>query len=554
MLSPDELGELGKGEAGAARVLADRALELVVARLAESVAPADLARAVADSGQIPALVLSALGGSAGKGALSAAGEVHRALSESARRDVAALGSMAPESAPRMPSTREALASLIGDFARRRNLSMAADARESYREIVSDVIPRVNAGLLGREQAVAEAVRRMAERGICSVDYASGRREQPDVAVRRHIQTLAKRQATEYTESLCRRAGIRLVEVDSHVGARPSHRRWQGRVYGLDGPVEVGGVRYPGLAESGAADGLREPNCLHSMAPYVPGAERRWSPTPDGDAGLDPERAYRALQAQRANERKIRAAKREAAALREAGADDTAARLRLGRAQAAQRRLLKENPGLVRRPERERAYGKGGGPVAVQPLSRSPKTVRTAIDEARERIKAKGASARRVEELLASTPGFKTMDAAGQKRAVNHAINLAAAEKKRDERARKTELNGLKVAKQRGHIKGTKEYAERIPGSVKRGYAAPSAMTVSIEECQKLVYEFAGKGVPGLTKAGNWTGTETCDAGRMIGEVVFSSELGKPPAQTSRFKITYAGKGTHVVPVYIEGGA
>ena len=368
-------------------------------------------------------------------------------------------------------------------------------------------------------------------------------------MRRHLQTLLKRASTDYTADLCQRVGVRLVEVDSHVGARPSHRRWQGRVYGLDGPVEVGGVRYPGLAESGAADGLREPNCLHSMAPYVPGTERSWSPTPDGDAGLDPERTYRALQAQRANERKIRAAKREAAALRETGADDAAARLRLGRAQAAQRKLLKENPGLLRRPERERAYGKGGAPVAVQPLARSPKAVRTAIDEARERIKAKGASARRVEELIASTPGFKTMDAAGQKRAVNHAINRAAAERARDERVSGPLPNAVNMGSLRKHMPGTDAYAKKVESCRKKGYDAPSAFTIPEADVVELTERALGKGEPVVNRAGNWNGSEIYDAGKAVGYIV--TEKGER-LETSMVKVHYSKTGTHPVPYLPKG--
>lgn len=238
------------------------------------------------------------------------------------------------------------------------------------------MPRVAAGLLDPEGGVAEAARRMAERGVRSVDYR-GRRDRPDVALRRHLQTLVRQSATDYTADLCRRTGVRLVEVDSHVGARPTHREWQGRVYGLDGPVEAGGVRYPGLRESGAWDGMREPNCLHSMAPYEPGRPRRWSPTPDEDAGYEAGRPYELLQEQRANERRIRAAKEEAAALREAGADDTTARVRLGRAQRAQRDLMRANPGLQRRPDRERAYGADGRPVDVRPLAKAPKPPKVA---------------------------------------------------------------------------------------------------------------------------------------------------------------------------------
>ena len=370
MLTPEELAALGQGPGDAVQALADGALSIVVERLVASVAGADLARAIADSGSIPAIVLSALGGSADGLSARCAAEAERALERSRRVDLQVIRARNPEAFGKLNRTGGELLGLLGDYQKRCNLSMAADAQASYRAIVTDIVPRVASGLLPPERGVAEAVRRMAERGIRTVDYATGRRERPDVAMRRNLQTLVRQAANDDTESFCRRAGIRLVEVDSHQGARPSHRVWQGEVYGLDGPVEVDGVRYPGLRESGAWDGMREPNCLHSMGPFVPGQERRWSHAPDEDAGHDPKETYALLQRQRANERRIRDAKREAAELEAQGLDSTAARLRLGRAQQAQRTLMRENPRLQRRPDRERAFGADGRPVEVRALRKA----------------------------------------------------------------------------------------------------------------------------------------------------------------------------------------
>lgn len=213
-----------------------------------------------------------------------------------------------------------------------------------------------------ERAVAEAVRRGADRGVRVVDYASGCRKQPDTVMRRHIVTMTKQASVDRALDICRRAGVALVEVGSH--RRPSHREWQGRVYGLDGPVTIEGVHYKGFEESGAADGLMEPNCGHSVAPYIPGRERRWSETPDEDAGDDPEEAYKRRQRQRANERRIRDAKREVAALEAEGLDSARARIRLQRAETAQRNLLADRR-TRRRVGREEAYDAKGKRIDIK---------------------------------------------------------------------------------------------------------------------------------------------------------------------------------------------
>uniref|UniRef100_UPI001C4E4806 phage minor capsid protein n=1 Tax=Collinsella vaginalis TaxID=1870987 RepID=UPI001C4E4806 len=47
-----------------------------------------------------------------------------------------------------------------------------------------------------ERAVAEAVRRGADRGVRVVDYASGCRKQPDTVMRRHIVTMTKQASVD----------------------------------------------------------------------------------------------------------------------------------------------------------------------------------------------------------------------------------------------------------------------------------------------------------------------------------------------------------------------
>ena len=104
-------------------------------------------------------------------------------------------------------------------------------------------------------------------------------------------------------------------TSAHYGTRPSHAEWQGKAYGLDGPCEVGGVRYPGLAEAtgyGTVAGLAGANCRHRIHPYVPGITK----LPDTDFAtfeakyhMSSDEYYEATQKQRAMERQIRATKR-----------------------------------------------------------------------------------------------------------------------------------------------------------------------------------------------------------------------------------------------------
>ena len=271
------------------------------------------------------------------------------------------------------------------FLRRANLNMAADAQATYRRAVSEGIRRYKAGMENYERAMARMCREIARAGVSSVSYRSGARVQADAAVRRHVQTMVRKAADERTLDAALRLGYRLVEVSSHGGARPSHRRWQGKVYSLVGDIEIDGVRYGDFWREtgyGSVDGLGGANCRHSFAPYTPGRPRRWE---ELDEEAEDE-AYRLTQTQRANEREIRAWKREAMACRAAGADDTEARLGLGRAQKKQREFMAAHPELQRRPGREQVYGADGRTAKVSPLKhRQASTSDKASKERDERV-------------------------------------------------------------------------------------------------------------------------------------------------------------------------
>ena len=108
---------------------------------------------------------------------------------------------------------------------------------------------------------------------------------------------------------------------------------------------------------------------------------------------------------------------------------------------------------------------------------------------------------------------------------------------------------IRAGAQRKHIKGTKEYEQHIDVANRRGFPEPSRITVSIEEAEELVRKYAGKGKMETNRKGNWDGTETCAANRVVGFAVTRDGKQVP---TRRFKIHYSKKGTHIVPYAEEG--
>lgn len=377
MLSPEEIAAIGVQVALAARstegACVSELCKVAVKALADG---PDLGRAVTASASVPGVIVGTIARHPYMSAPSVSRQVADALSRSAGRDASALGVSPEELAAALApghdpvTAADAVATNLKALAARDNLAMGEDARRTLVSAVSRWVPAASRGEMAYEECVRRIVEECAKRGVKVVDYASGRRTSIDVAARRHVVTQVQQAAASRSLAASASMGEGLVFVTSHVGARPSHREWQGRPFAAHGPITVDGVTYQDLADAtgyGTPGGLCGANCSHSFGPWMHWQEPPYSHTPDEDAGLDPDEAYKATQAQRANEREIRAAKLEADAMREAGQDDAAARLRLGRAQASQRKLLADHRWLKRRPEREAAYGKGGKAVSVRPL-------------------------------------------------------------------------------------------------------------------------------------------------------------------------------------------
>ena len=408
MLTPGEIAALGDASERRAASVVDGVVELVARMAAAAFAAGD--ESVPSASGVPQAVLAYLAAHP----VEDAGEVERERDEAGERSdrndaaalgvgVAALALSAMGQRLRRGADRRGTAPTgtgadyiereVQAFLRRANLDMAADAHATYRRAVSEGIRRYKAGMENYERAMARMCREIARAGVSSVSYRSGARVQADAAVRRHVQTMVRKAADERTLDAALRLGYRLVEVSSHGGARPSHRRWQGKVYSLVGDIEIDGVRYGDFWREtgyGSVDGLGGANCRHSFAPYTPGRPRRWE---ELDEEAEDE-AYRLTQMQRANEHEIRAWKREAMACRAAGADDTEARLGLGRAQRRQREFLAAHPELQRRPGREQVYGSDGSTAKVAPLSRRPAT-----KHAEERMTERGVTREQVENAI-----------------------------------------------------------------------------------------------------------------------------------------------------------
>lgn len=340
-----------------------------------------------------------------------AATVEDALSRSDAADAAAIGAAAAEALRTLPRQVELTARGIAAILERDNVAMEQGALGLWQRCVAEAVTKVNTGAETAERAIHGAVRRMMREGVSTVTYrdpTTGEQtvtNRVDVAVRRHVRTQIAQDGMRRTLDICGQAGIRLVEVSSHGGARPEHARWQGRVYSLDGEAEVDGVRYGDFYEEtgyGKVDGLGGANCRHSFGPWLPGTPRMYQPNPGHPSGLPNEEVYRLTQRQRDRERGIRRTKRELAGA-QLIADRDASLANVAEVERLKAKLRRQQEGM--RAFIADANRKGKAPV----LQRSPNRE---WQGDMPRIRRTDASRRTVAEFLEGDGVKRTLKARG----------------------------------------------------------------------------------------------------------------------------------------------
>ena len=203
-----------------------------------------------------------------------------------------------------------------------------DIAKFYQESVDLALMQVNSGVLNSNEAIKQAVKKLADSGLRTVDYENGWSNRVDVAVRRAVVTGSNQMCHKMTELTMDELGAEYVETTAHAGARPDHQEWQGQVFCYKGKSD----KYPDFVEKtryGYGDGLGGYNCRHSFYPFFPGISKR-AYSEEHLNNIDPEpfeydgktyTYYEALQRQRKLETSIRQKKRELITYNAAGLKD-----------------------------------------------------------------------------------------------------------------------------------------------------------------------------------------------------------------------------------------
>lgn len=168
---------------------------------------------------------------------------------------------------------------------------------------------VSTGALSYTQAVKEVINNVISDGIV-VTYPSGHSDTIETATLRAVRTGISQSTGQIQVKRMEEMDVDLVIVSSHLGARPSHQVWQGKIFSRSGRS-----KYPDFVQStgyGSVTGLCGANCRHSFSPYFEGMD---NPFEQYDSEEN-RKQYEKEQYQRNLERRIRKTKREVMGLKE----------------------------------------------------------------------------------------------------------------------------------------------------------------------------------------------------------------------------------------------
>lgn len=189
-------------------------------------------------------------------------------------------------------------------------TMADEAQRLFLSELDRAYTLVSTGALSYTQAVKEVLNNIVSDGVV-VTYPSGHSDTIETATLRAVRTGISQATGQIQTARMDEMDVDLVITSSHLGARPSHAEWQGKVFSRSGKSK----KYPDFVSStgyGSAGGLSGINCRHSFSCYFEGMD---NPFEQYDSEEN-RKQYEKEQRQRTLERRIRNTKREVMGLKE----------------------------------------------------------------------------------------------------------------------------------------------------------------------------------------------------------------------------------------------
>lgn len=235
--------------------------------------------------------------------------------------------------------------------------------EYYRDTLDAAMWDIRSGGFDYQTVLMRTITQMTNSGLRWIDYDSGWHNRVDVAARRAVMTGFRQIQGKINEQVAEQLHTDQYETTAHVGARPTHQPWQGRVWSMQQLIDVCGL--------GDVAGLHGANCYHDYKAFPPGSVRTYT-----DEQLDemtrkentPKEyngkwytTYEALQQQRKMETAMRATRQQIKLMQEGGASEQDIMLKKAKYQGQMQtyKAFSEKMGLPEQMKRVYQDGLGG---------------------------------------------------------------------------------------------------------------------------------------------------------------------------------------------------
>lgn len=194
----------------------------------------------------------------------------------------------------------------------------------YRETLDNVMMDIHSGAFDYNTVLKRTVDMMTKSGVRWIDYETGYHSRIEVAARRSVMTGFRQIQEKVNEQVARELKTDYYEVTYHIGARPTHQLWQGRVWSYGQLQSVCGL--------GTVTGLHGANCYHDYNAFIPGVSVRAYTDEQLEKMMANENTlkeyngkeyttYTALQQQRKMERAMRKSRQDINLLQKGNADE-----------------------------------------------------------------------------------------------------------------------------------------------------------------------------------------------------------------------------------------
>lgn len=245
--------------------------------------------------------------------------------------------------------------------------------EYYRDTLDAAMWDIHSGGFDYQTVLMRTITQMINSGLRWIDYDSGWHNRVDVAARRAVMTGFRQVQGKINEQVAEQLHTDQYETTAHVGARPTHQPWQGRVWTMQQLIDVCGL--------GTVTGLHGANCYHDYRAFPPGSIRTYTDeqldemmerenTPQEYNGKQ-YTTYEALQKQRKMETAMRATRQQIKLLQEGGADEQAIMLKKAKYQG-QMQAYKDFSSKIGLPEQmKRVYQDGLGQLRAGKMVAKP---------------------------------------------------------------------------------------------------------------------------------------------------------------------------------------